>query len=126
MMEMIKILEANTDLFLLLFDALLSLHNVLPPVVIFLAVRLLVLHAVLGIQILKWNVYPGSGFFPIPDPDPQHCLIAALYWQEDCPASIRERMRSSPKRTASYSGPTYTTSAQVRYNMLITSKALTA
>jgi hypothetical protein len=62
MMEMIKILEANTDLFLLL-HALLSLHNVLPPVVVFLAVRLIVLHAVLGIQILTWNVYPGSGFF---------------------------------------------------------------
>jgi hypothetical protein len=51
MMEMIKILEANTDLLLLLFDALLSLHNVLPPVVVFFAVGLLVLHdkAVAGI-----------------------------------------------------------------------------
>jgi hypothetical protein len=54
MMEMIKILEANTDLFLylfLLFDALLSFYNVLPSVVVFFAVRLLVLHdkAVAGI-----------------------------------------------------------------------------
>jgi hypothetical protein len=65
MMEMIKILETNTDLFLLL-HTFLSFHNVLASVVIFLAVRLLVLHAVLGIQILTWNVYSGSWIWIFP------------------------------------------------------------
>jgi hypothetical protein len=55
MMERMKILEANTDLLLLLlFHTLLSFYNVLPSAVVFLAVRLLVLYdkAVAGILIV--------------------------------------------------------------------------